>query len=61
MILTAIFRGNILCMKKEAILLPLPVIKEGFLPSFLKHSLTTSSGSCTPGAKGLAFAGAELT
>lgn len=40
-IFTAILRDSILCIKKEGSLLALPLIFDGLLPGFLKHSFTT--------------------
>jgi len=53
----AIFRGRIFCIINDANLLALPVMKEGRLPNFLKHSFTTSSGLSTRGVKNPVFSG----
>ena len=60
MMFTAVFSGINLCMKNDAILLLLPVIKEGCFHSRLKHSTATCSGLRTAGERRLVIAGREL-
>jgi len=60
MILIAFFLEKIYCIKKEASLFPRPLINEGVLPSFLKHSFTTASRGCGLGAVKLIFTSADL-
>ena len=57
---TAIFRDSILWIIKDAILFPLPVMKDGRLPSLLKHSLTTSSGASTRGLNNPVLPGSDF-
>src|SRR5215467_4289088 len=58
-IFTAFSLEKIFCMKKEATRFPLPLMNEGVLPSFFRHSSTTSSGSCGRGASHPIFPGFE--
>src|SRR5664279_1720517 len=56
---TARLMEYILFIRKQAILLDPPLIKDGVFPIFEKHSFTTSPGNWGLGAKGLIFSGLD--
>jgi hypothetical protein len=46
-------------MKKEAILFPVPGIKEGTFPILFRHSSATAYGDCGLGARGFILDGLD--